>query len=109
MLRRALRVADYEVAAFASGEEFLASLSTHPPGCVILDVQMPGMSGFDLELRLRAANFRVPLVMITAGDDTSLDRAAAAAGAICLLRKPFSTEALLAAVRDALGRQDTDT
>jgi FixJ family two-component response regulator len=52
---------------------------------------------------MRAQNIRVPLVLITASDDSALDRAAAAAGAVCLLRKPFSTDTLLSAVGCALG------
>jgi FixJ family two-component response regulator len=47
MLRRALRLAGYEVATFASGQEFLDSLPTCPPTCVILDIHMPGLSGFE--------------------------------------------------------------
>jgi FixJ family two-component response regulator len=102
MLRRALRLADYEVATFASGEEFLDSLPTCPPACVVLDIHMPGLSGLDVELRMRAQKIGVPIVLITASDDSALDRSAATADAICLLRKPFSTDALLAAVRRAL-------
>jgi FixJ family two-component response regulator len=102
MLRRALHLADYEVAAFASGEEFLDSLATRPPACAILDVHMPGLSGLDVALRVRAASFPVPMVLITASDDAAIDHSAAAAGAVRLLRKPFSTDTLLAAVRDAL-------
>lgn len=105
MLRRALRVADYDVDVFASGEEFLASLPTGLPRCVILDVHMPDLSGFEVEGRMRAANLRVPVVFITASDEAGLDQSAAAAGAVRLLRKPFSSESLLAAVRDALGGQ----
>jgi FixJ family two-component response regulator len=108
MLRRVLRLADYEVATFASGEEFLASLAAGPPACAVVDIHMPGLSGLDVELRMRAQNCRVPMVLITASDDPALDRSAAAAGAICLLRKPFSTDALLAAVHRALGESATD-
>jgi len=103
MLRRALRLADYEVATFAGGEEFLAALPMLQPACVILDIRMPVLSGFDVERRMREMNLRPPLILITASDDAAIDRSAAAAGAICLLRKPFSTDALLAAVREALG------
>jgi FixJ family two-component response regulator len=103
MLRRALRLAGYEVAMFASGQEFLDSLPTGPPTCVILDIHMPGLSGLEVEARMRAQNIRVPIVLITASDDSALDRSAAAAGAVCLLRKPFSTDTLLAAVGGALG------
>jgi len=109
MLRRALRMADYDVAVFASGKEFLASLPTRLPRCVILDVHMPDLSGFDVEGRMRAANFRIPVVFITASDDAGVDRSAADAGAVCLLRKPFSSESLLAAVHDALGGQPAGT
>lgn len=102
MLRRALRFAGYEVATFASGEDFLDSLPTSQPACAIIDIHMPGLSGLDVGLRMRAQNIRLPIVLITASDDSALDYAAAAAGAVCLLRKPFSTDALLDAVRDAL-------
>jgi FixJ family two-component response regulator len=102
MLQRALRLADYEVAAFATGEDFLGSLPTRLPACAVLDVHMPGLSGFDVALRMREASYPVPVVLITASDDAAIDRSAAAAGAVCLLRKPFPTDALLAAVRDAL-------
>jgi FixJ family two-component response regulator len=109
MLRRALRLADYEVATFASGEEFLDSLADCPPACAIIDIRMPGLSGLDVERGMRAQNIRVPIVLITASDDAALERSAAAAGVICLLRKPFSTDALLAAVRRALGDPARDT
>jgi FixJ family two-component response regulator len=103
MLRRALRLADYEVATFASGEEFLDALPACSPACAILDIRLPGLSGFEVDQRMRAQNRRVPVVLITASDDPALDRSAAKAGVICLLRKPFSTDTMLAAVRRALG------
>jgi FixJ family two-component response regulator len=109
MLRRALRLAEYEVATFASGEEFLDSLPTCSPACAILDIRMPGLSGLEVGLRMRARNIRLPVVLITASDDPALDRSAAAAGAICLLRKPFSTDTLLAAVHRAVGELARDT
>jgi FixJ family two-component response regulator len=109
MLRRVLRVADYEVATFPSGEEFMASLPIALPACVILDVHMPGLSGFDVQRRLRAAGVRVPVVMITASDDSSLGGAAKAAGASCLLHKPFSSQALLDALDDAVVGQSDRT
>lgn len=105
MLRRALRLADYEVATFAGGEAFLAALPTLQPACVILDIRMPVLSGLDVARRMREMNVLSPLILITASDDATIDRSAAAAGAIRLLRKPFSTDALLAAVREALGAE----
>ncbi len=101
-LGRLLRLADYEVTAFGSSDEFLASLPERRPACVILDVHMPGLSGFDVPSRLRDANLEVPVVFITASDDLALDQAVAAAGGVRLLRKPFSNDALLDAVGAAL-------
>lgn len=100
-LRRLLRLANYEVAVFGCGDSFLASLAGRRPDCAILDVHMPGLSGFDVRARLCAAHIDVPVVFITASDDTALDRAALKAGA-ALLRKPFSSAELLDAVGTAL-------
>jgi FixJ family two-component response regulator len=108
-LGRLLRLADYEVSAFACGEDFLASLSTRRPDCVILDVHMPGLSGFDVQARLCAAHSDIPVVFITAVDDLALDRKVATGGATKLLRKPFSNDALLAAVGAALRSKARDT
>jgi FixJ family two-component response regulator len=102
MLERVLRLAGYRVSAFASGEAFLAALSGERPNCAILDVHMPGLSGFEVESQLRAATIRIPLVFITASDDAALDCSALQAGASAFLRKPFSSDALLAAVDTAL-------
>ena len=101
-LGRLLRLADYEVAAFGSGEEFLASLTSRRPDCVILDVHMPGLSGFDVQLRLHAAHIHVPVVFITASDDHALGRTALEVGGVRLLRKPFSNDELLDAIGIAL-------
>ena len=103
-LGRLLRLADYEVAAFSCGEEFLASLAARVPACVILDIHMPGLSGFDVQARLRASRTQVPAVFITASDDPSLDKAVREADGVALLRKPFSSDALLGAVSAALAR-----
>jgi FixJ family two-component response regulator len=107
-LGRLLRLADYEVAAFGSGEDFLASLATRRPDCAILDVHMPGLSGLDVQARLRAAKGNVPVVFITASDDLALDQKVLAAGGGALLRKPFSNDALIAAVGAALRSKACD-
>ena len=108
MLRRVLRLADYEVATFGSGEAFLSSLGSTVPACVVLDVHMPRLSGFDVQLRLRAAHGDVPIVFITASADPALDSAVLEADGVTLLRKPFSSSELLDAVRDALLRKRRD-
>jgi FixJ family two-component response regulator len=102
MLRRVLRHAEYEVAAFASGEDFLAALAACVPACVVLDVHMPGLSGFETQSRMRSLGFAVPAVFITASEDRALDRAAREAGGVALLRKPFASDRLLEAVDAAL-------
>ena len=101
-LGRLLRLADYEVRSFASGEEFIDSLATHRPACAILDIHMPAMSGFDVQARLRAMRIHVPAVFITASDDLSLSEKVVAEGGVRLLRKPFSNAELLEAIELAL-------
>jgi len=105
MLGRVLRLANFQVAAFASGEAFLDSAAAQNAACAILDIHMPGLTGFDVQVRLREAHSRVPVVFITASDEASLDRSAAEAGAVSLLRKPFSSDKLLEAIGVALGKR----
>ena len=69
---------------------------------------MPGLSGFDVQARLCAAHSDIPVVFITASDDLALDQKVAAAGVATLLRKPFSNDALLAAVGAALRSKACD-
>ena len=101
-LGRLLRLADYRVQAFASGDEFLASLASGVPDCVLLDVHMPGLTGLQVHARLRERGFVFPVVFITASDDADVARGAADAGGVRVLRKPFSNEHLLDAVQAAL-------
>ena len=105
MLGRVLRIANYEVVAFGSGEEFLSSLAMRVPACVILDVHMPGLSGFDAAAKLRCVHREVPIVFITASDDATLDNAATTAGGSVLLRKPFPADTLLTEISGALLRR----
>ena len=107
-LRRLLRLADYEVTVFGCGDEFLASLAARRPDCAILDVHMPGLSGFDVQSRMRAAHIDIPVVFITASDDLALDRNVQQAGGIKLLRKPFSNDELLDAIGAALSRRSRE-
>ena len=102
-LRRLLRIAGYTVDVFDCGDAFLASVREHPPDCVLLDIHMQGLTGFDVRARLNEAGLDVPAVFITASDDPDLDAAASRVGATQLLRKPFSNDALLAAIAIALG------
>lgn len=101
-LRRLLHLADYDVSTFASGEEFLESIPGHRPDCVLLDVHMPGLTGFDVREKLDGSSLDAPVIFITASDDRSIDAAATRAGCVCVLHKPFSNDTLLAAVSAAL-------
>lgn len=100
-LRRVLRLADCNVVAFQSGEAFLAWLAHERPGCAVLDIHMPGLSGFDVLERVRAVRIDIPVVFITASDDPDLVRRAHKLGAWALLRKPFQGEALVDAIMAA--------
>jgi FixJ family two-component response regulator len=98
-----LRQAGYDVEAFVSAEEFLASDALSATNCVILDVGLPGMSGPELQQELRHRGTTIPIVFITAmDDDASLRRRLMANGAAAVLFKPFTDTALLDAVNAAL-------
>jgi FixJ family two-component response regulator len=98
-LKRLLRSAGIAVETYASGPEFLESLPAQHPQCVVLDIRMQGMTGFDVQARLKAARPTVPVIFITALDDPGDEARAMHAGAVAFLRKPFDDEALLAAIR----------
>lgn len=98
-----LRSAGFTVEAFASAEDFLASAHLHQTRCLILDLQMPGMNGLELQQLLAAAKYRIPIIFITAQSDEESRTRAFQAGAFDFLPKPFREEALRHAVRVALG------
>lgn len=101
-MARLLRLADYEVLPYASGEEFLASLADAHPDCALLDVHLPGMTGIQVQHALRSAHAQLPVVFITASEDPAVERDALSAGGICVLRKPFTCNNLLASISSAL-------
>jgi len=101
-LRRLMRSAGFEVLAFDSAEEFLEFSRCGAPGCVVVDVQMPGMNGLDLQDQLTHAGSKLPLVFITAYEDDHVRARALSAGAIEFLQKPFDDKALINAIHSAL-------
>jgi len=107
-LSRTLRAAGYEVAAFASAEEFLAFGQGVRPGCLVLDVDMPGLNGLELQERLARDNQGISIVFITAHGDIPMTVKAIQRGAVDFLPKPFGSEAFLAAVRTALEKDVRD-
>ncbi len=92
----------FRATAFASAESFLKSDQLHDTSCLILDVRMPGMNGLELQSKLAAAGYGIPVIFITAYDDKDSRGRAMQAGAIAFLDKPFSDEQLLETVRSAL-------
>jgi FixJ family two-component response regulator len=101
-LRRLLCLANYTVETCASGEELLDSLAHRRPDCVLLDVHMPGLTGLQVQARMRAHGAALPVVFITASDDPEVARSALEGGGLSFLRKPFSNAELLSAVELAL-------
>lgn len=107
-IARLLRAAGFEVETFGSGDDFLAGLATRVPDCVVLDLHMPGLNGFDVQARLAAEPSRpIAVVIITAHDSTETQERAVAAGAAAYLRKPVDAPALLDAIRGAIARNPT--
>jgi FixJ family two-component response regulator len=104
-LQGLLKEAGLPARAFASGEEFLTSGAQHLSSCLIADIRMPGMSGLDLQARLKAEQIRIPIIFITAFADERMRTQALRAGAMDFLAKPFDDEVLLRSVRAALDRR----
>lgn len=106
---RLLEAAGYEARGYGSAGEFLLGLSDrNAPGCVVLDVRMPGPSGLDLQEALARFGTLLPVVFLTGHGDISMSVRAMKSGAVDFLTKPVSREPLLAAVRAAL-RRDAET
>lgn len=94
----------HHVADFASAEQFIAANTEGSYDCIVTDIHMPGMSGIDLKRLLTARDCKVPVIMITARAEPELEARAAASGALCLLRKPFETDALINCLERAANR-----
>jgi FixJ family two-component response regulator len=92
----------FRAAVFESAESFLSSHELEDTACLVLDMQMPGMNGLELQSRLASTGFTIPIVFITAYDDEVSRGRAMRAGAAAFLGKPFSDEQLLQTIRSAL-------
>ena len=97
-----LRSLGYIVHVFRSAEAFLQSPQLQNTWCVIADVRMPGMSGIELQSRLRSEGNRVPFVFVTAVPEEGVRARALEGGAICFLTKPFDEDSLVAGLGKAL-------
>lgn len=105
-LARLMEASGYRVVTYGSGEELLAHPTGSNPGCILLDLQMPGLSGLELQHRLTEKAPLLPIVFLTGRGDIKASVRAMKAGAEDFLEKPASREALLEAVERALLRSE---
>ena len=100
-LRRLVRSFAYEPEDFASGEEFLESLARTIPGCVLLDLYMPGLDGLQVLAEMRSRKLDVPAIVITANSQPNMREICMQAGAAAYLQKPLDPDTVLATIRSA--------
>lgn len=105
---RLLRLAGYQVEAFASADEFLAHPLSIEPGCLLLDLKMPGRNGLELQEALVAARKSIPIIFVTGHGDIAASVRAMKGGAVDFLTKPYSAEDLLEAVERAMTKDKRD-
>jgi two-component system response regulator FixJ len=99
-----LRKAGHTVESYASGTEFLKSVTRDTQGCVLLDVRMPDIDGLEVQARLSHQGITLPVIMLTGHGDVTLAVRAVKAGAIEFLEKPFERSALVHAIDEALSQ-----
>ena len=104
-LSNLLRSAGLEVQAFASAQEFLTNWPREVPSCLVLDIQLPGLSGLDLQQELAGGDAQIPIIFMTGHGDIPMTVRAMKAGAIEFLTKPFREEDLLSAIDQAIERR----
>ncbi len=97
-----LQSVDLHVETYPSADAFLAAYDVGRPGCLVLDVRMPGMSGLNLQDELRTRNIRLPIIMLSGHAEVPTAVRALKAGAIDFMEKPFSDELLLDRIRQAI-------
>ena len=102
-LRRLLVASELDATVYASGQEFLESLGARQPDCLVLDLQMPGLTGLEVQRALAGARVRFPTIIITAHDEPETRARCLAAGAVAYLCKPLHDEFLLDAITTAVG------
>jgi FixJ family two-component response regulator len=103
-LARLLRASSFEAETFDSGMAFLESLRLRTPDCVIADLQMPEMTGLQLQHQLARSGVEIPTIIITAHDEVGARERCESAGASAYLLKPLQPSTLIAAIEAAMGR-----
>jgi FixJ family two-component response regulator len=102
-LKRLILSAGMEVEAFTSGADLFEFLKTKSPDCLVLDLHMPVMSGFDVQARLAHSGSKLPVITITGHDTPESQQRVMDLGAAAYLRKPVSDRILLEAIKSAIG------
>src|SRR5271165_5152945 len=100
-----IRSVGLKVRTFASAHEFLAGVRKEQPSCLVLDIQLPDINGFELQRELAKKDIQIPIIFLTGHGDIPMSVRAIKAGALEFLTKPFDDEYLLEAIRDAIARQ----
>ncbi len=103
-IKSLIRLEGLRVETFGTAQEFLRSKRPEMPGCVVLDVELPGLSGLDLQRELAAHGIKLPIIFITGYGDIPCAVRAMKAGALEFLTKPFRDQDLLDAIQQALER-----
>jgi FixJ family two-component response regulator len=103
-LQRLIRSAGWKTETFASAQEFLVRCQSDSPNCVLLDLQMPGLSGLDLQKRMTEVELGVPIIFLTGHGDIPASVQAMKSGAVEFLTKPVDEEELLQAIQEAVER-----
>ena len=103
-LKRLIRSVGLEVQTFASAREFLRADRPDAPGCLVLDIRLPDMSGLDLQQKLTEAKIDLPIIFITGHGDIPMSVRAMKAGAVEFLTKPFKDQDLLDALQQAIAQ-----
>ena len=101
-LRGLIRSVGLKVETFATAREFLDAYQAGSPGCLLLDIRMPGMSGLELQAELRRRNLDLPVIVLTGHGDVKVAVHAMKAGAVDFIEKPFNNEFLLQAIQKAV-------
>lgn len=101
-LKRLITSAGLNAEIFSSGGEFLQSLKVRRPDCLVLDLHMPGMSGFEVQAQLNQTEYSIPIVVITGHDTPESRSRILAGGAAAYLRKPVQGNLLLEAIASAI-------
>ena len=107
-LRRLLTGRGFEVVEYARGQDLLAALDSHSPDCLLLDLHMPEVNGFDVLEAFQSRHIHAPVVVITAHDEPGTEARVCSLGASAYLRKPMDRDALLAAINAVITSSQTN-